>query len=346
MRYTVLLLPLYASRQFCSPTRKPLVHSNLLQQLSDLLSRQTHSIHIGKVAGHQKQGPHTSGNQLADHIAKAAAMDDEAWSPPPLPTASVMSISTSPSLTDMINLQNSYPPYQQAIQWHVEQLAGGHFSPSKTITKIRNSVWWPGLSDDVLIRCKKPLLTASGGYKYCLVIIDKFTKWMEAFPTKNNTALTAVRILLCEVICRSAHTMVEGTAIVFDGNSLNPTCYYGHLTIPGYDETTRLHCGNDERGTGTGTVEEAWLKDMLKVIQGTNSFVAINMGKSKQGMKRHYDSLVNYEEYEVGDEVMTRIYRKKQSAFAPKWKGPYEIMEKASPAMYLVYMPLSAKPMK
>uniref|UniRef100_A0A4W3GI02 Uncharacterized protein n=1 Tax=Callorhinchus milii TaxID=7868 RepID=A0A4W3GI02_CALMI len=31
-----------------------------------------------------------------------------------------------------------------------------------------------------------PLPTAKGGFKDCLVILDKFTKWLEAFPTKTN----------------------------------------------------------------------------------------------------------------------------------------------------------------
>jgi len=39
-------------------------------------------------------------------------------------------------------------------------------------------------------------------YKYCLVMFDVISKWIEAFPTTNCTAHTVVKILLTEVIPR------------------------------------------------------------------------------------------------------------------------------------------------
>lgn len=33
-------------------------------------------------------------------------------------------------------------------------------------------------------------LTPSQGKKYCPVIVDMFSKWIEVFPTKNATATT------------------------------------------------------------------------------------------------------------------------------------------------------------
>ncbi|KAL1248875.1 hypothetical protein QQF64_022193 [Cirrhinus molitorella] len=45
-----------------------------------------------------------------------------------------------------------------------------------------------------------PLPSAKGGYRYCLVIIDKFSKWVEAIPTRNNTANTVARVLANQII--------------------------------------------------------------------------------------------------------------------------------------------------
>ena len=45
-----------------------------------------------------------------------------------------------------------------------------------------------------------PLPSARGGYRYCLVIIDKFSKWVEAIPTRNNTANTVARVLANQII--------------------------------------------------------------------------------------------------------------------------------------------------
>ncbi|KAG6922129.1 hypothetical protein G0U57_003668 [Chelydra serpentina] len=41
-----------------------------------------------------------------------------------------------------------------------------------------------------------------GNSKYCLVIVDPFTKWIEAIPTKTNTALTTARQLFKVVFSR------------------------------------------------------------------------------------------------------------------------------------------------
>ncbi|XP_053575174.1 uncharacterized protein LOC128664361 [Bombina bombina] len=44
--------------------------------------------------------------------------------------------------------------------------------------------------------------TARGGYKYLLVIVDQFSKWVEAFPTTQENARTVAKILCKEIIPR------------------------------------------------------------------------------------------------------------------------------------------------
>lgn len=47
------------------------------------------------------------------------------------------------------------------------------------------------------------LLPRTGkGNEYCLVIIDPFTKWIEAIPTRNCTSKTTARVLLNEIFSR------------------------------------------------------------------------------------------------------------------------------------------------
>lgn len=55
---------------------------------------------------------------------------------------------------------------------------------------------WESLQMDFI----GPLPSARGGYRYCLVIIDKFSKWVEAFPTRNKTATTVARVLANQII--------------------------------------------------------------------------------------------------------------------------------------------------
>jgi transposase InsO family protein len=42
----------------------------------------------------------------------------------------------------------------------------------------------------------------SYGYKYLLVLIDTFSGWVEAFPTKRETAQVVAKVLLEEIIPR------------------------------------------------------------------------------------------------------------------------------------------------
>ena len=43
-------------------------------------------------------------------------------------------------------------------------------------------------------------LTTCRGKKYCLVIIDMFSKWIEVFPTGNADAAAVAKILLTEIV--------------------------------------------------------------------------------------------------------------------------------------------------
>ena len=111
-----------------------------------------------------------------------------------------------------------------------------HVSADKTSELIKRQFWWPSMADDVNDWCHSCLVCASvnsgkqgrtklrrpapprgpweslqldfvgplpstrGGYRYCLVIIDKFSKWVECIPTRNNSAHTVARILANQIV--------------------------------------------------------------------------------------------------------------------------------------------------
>ena len=114
----------------------------------------------------------------------------------------------------------------------------GHLGIKKTLNKIRQRYYWPGLQIDVKAyvsgceicskrkgpkqKIKAPMqITRSGfpmeriavdilgelpttekGNKYILVISDYFTKWTESFPMPNMEAATVAEIMVQHVISR------------------------------------------------------------------------------------------------------------------------------------------------
>ncbi len=110
-----------------------------------------------------------------------------------------------------------------------------HISAPKT-QLIQKNFWWPQMASDIQRWCDTcivcatinqgkpgrtklcrpeppkgpwellqldfigPLPSAKGGYRYCLVIIDKFSKWVEAIPTRNNSANTVARVVANQIL--------------------------------------------------------------------------------------------------------------------------------------------------
>ena len=81
------------------------------------------------------------------------------------------------------------------------------------------------------------------GYKHILVIVDYFTKWIEAFPMRDETAETIARILLRKIILRhGAPEKVisdKGSAFIFEVfNLINDLMWTKHKTTTAYHPQT------------------------------------------------------------------------------------------------------------
>ena len=116
-------------------------------------------------------------------------------------------------------------------------ITSGHFKFDKTLERVKSRFFWPKYYSDVkkfiqeCIMCQRtsnplrntkvplkpilsnkpleilttdilgPLKVSKNGYKYILVIIDHFTKWLELYGMKNIDAKSTARCLL-DFICR------------------------------------------------------------------------------------------------------------------------------------------------
>lgn len=141
-------------------------------------------------------------------------------------------------VTEGIILRNGKYVVPDALQKPVTKLYHdyAHVSAPKTQQLIQNYFWWPEMSSDIQRWCDTcivcatinqgrpgrtklcrpeppkgpweflqldfigPLPSAKGGYRYCLVIIDKFSKWIEVIPTRNNSANTVARVLANQIL--------------------------------------------------------------------------------------------------------------------------------------------------
>ena len=113
----------------------------------------------------------------------------------------------------------------------------GHIGGTNTYDKAKRTMWWPGMEEDIrqfvrtCDKCQKqkqdqqnqapgsadiepipfahiamdvigPLPLTLTGNRYVIVIVDLFTKWIEAGPLKEANAQSIADFLHREIICR------------------------------------------------------------------------------------------------------------------------------------------------
>ena len=138
----------------------------------------------------------------------------------------------------------------------------GHLGVRKTISRIKQKFYWPGLQADVrsyiagcetcskrkgpiptkrapmqLVRSGYPmeriaidilgeLPQTTKGNKYILVVSDYFTKWTEALPMPNMEACTVAKLLAEEIFCRFgvSQTIHSDQGRQFESNLFKEMC--------------------------------------------------------------------------------------------------------------------------
>ncbi|VDI64717.1 Hypothetical predicted protein [Mytilus galloprovincialis] len=142
--------------------------------------------------------------------------------------------------TKIVKMQAIIPlsERKKVLQFSHDDKCSAHLGIHKTLAKIRQSYYWPGLQNDVRTyingcdKCAKrkspqkskrapmALVEANGpmeriatdilgelpetesGNKYILVVSDYYTKWTESFAMPNMEAKTVAKIIVEEVIVR------------------------------------------------------------------------------------------------------------------------------------------------
>ena len=166
--------------------------------------------------------------------------------------------------TDIVYWQAVVPLSQRrnVLSYAHDIKASGHLGIRKTLGKIRQRFYWPGLQTDVrayVNGCQKcmqkkdptktktaPMQTVRSGYpmerlavdilgefpvtergkKYILVLGDYFTKWTECFPMINMESETVAKIIINEVISRFGipNTIHSDQGRQFESNLFHELC--------------------------------------------------------------------------------------------------------------------------
>lgn len=101
-------------------------------------------------------------------------------------------------------------------------------------------------------------LTPCEGKKYCLVIVDMFSKWVEVFPSAKQDASAVAKALLTEIIPRWGMPTVisSDNGPGFVSQALSEVSHY-----LGFD--TRHHCSYHPQSTGAVERENGTIKVKL-----------------------------------------------------------------------------------
>ena len=127
---------------------------------------------------------------------------------------------------------------REVLKFSHDVQTSGHLGMMKTMSKVRQNYYWPGVSQDAKIYvsgceiCQKgkepipskraPMQVARSGYpmeriavdimgelpetergnKYVLVVSDYFTKWTECYPMPNMEAVTVAKLLVEQLFTR------------------------------------------------------------------------------------------------------------------------------------------------
>nr|GFC31596.1 reverse transcriptase domain-containing protein [Tanacetum cinerariifolium] len=144
-----------------------------------------------------------------------------------------------------------------------------------------------------------PFPEGPGKVKFFIVVMDYFTKWIEAKAVATITGGQVKKVVWDNIVCR----FVIPTEIAM------PTYRTAAVNVVNNDEELRLN---------------------LDLLEERRERVAVCEAKSKSKMMKYYNARVRGVAFRPGDFV----YRSNDASHAgaggklgPKWEGPYEVTE-------------------
>jgi len=178
---------------------------------------------------------------------------------------------------------------------HGDLLHGVHMSSVKTFKRLSKSFWWPHMQVHITrvikncITCESksnrrpgnyaaelsPIITlkpwhtigmdiagplpSSNGNKYFLLVIDLFTKWVEAIPIKDIKAKTIIDVLLTHIIARHGIPSAIITDKASNLNSADFQSIYNYFRINKKTSTAQHQQTDGAAERAIGTIKRLFL---------------------------------------------------------------------------------------
>ncbi|KAI7809323.1 hypothetical protein IRJ41_005269 [Triplophysa rosa] len=277
----------------------------------------------------------------------------------------------------------------------------GHAGEERTLMRMRRYYHWYNMANEVHLFRQKvptgraklqnyqagapmdrlhldvlgPFTESKSGNRYILVIIDQFTRWVEAFPVPEQGAETTAKSLVFDFISRFGtpleihtdqgrnfesllftevcrllqvtkthttpyHPASNGQVERFNRTLLQMMRCYVDQNQRNWDE----HLPLLKKKTEVFQAHDVWLRtaEVTRDAKATPEFVQKlqdNLQQAHQVARQNLHSAQTQKSYQVGDLVLVRVSSRKKG-YSPKlqvpWQGPFVVTACLGPVLYQV----------
>ncbi|UYV82347.1 K02A2.6-like [Cordylochernes scorpioides] len=259
---------------------------------------------------------------------------------------------------------------EAVISYHHDIPTGGHFGVKKVMRRLKGDYYWPGVAkaasalhfrpekpfEHLALDFIGPLETTPRGYSSILTIVDLFTKFPILIPTKDQCANTVVRALLERIIT----TFGVPKTILSDRGSAFMSCVFkgvckamgvGAVNTTAWRPQTKLVFGHELRLPQPFQEEELnpvcedsitemavfYERELVEEVEKTREMVRQTYLSEQQEARAEFEAR-ELRTFETGDLVLVkRMHETKgRHKFEPRYRGPYEVSQRAGDTVYLL----------